>query len=468
MLYGKINSMSSISDTWKAIIDSKLSLLLQAGLCSSPSCSLIPCSKSRRSERPVEDAPDRLSLALEPEVAGLYCQNSDDIHINPQQFTVLDIGGGTVDITSYHIDEDGHICVKGRASGNDWGGTRVNEQFSKFLLTIVNDRDFRQYLHVPDVQLRQQHRADLNKLIYDTFEQQKMIFGDEDDDTKRLPAVLNIPKSFVKFYKQEKLEKALSQKYNNVAELDGSELTIEPQKMKEFFQPSIEQIRRYAFLALEKVKQEVGKLEAIYLVGGFGGCKFIKKVLQDSMHDRYGHQLEIYIPVEHKLAVVCGAIKYRRNPEIIWARKAEYTYGDIIMQRFDANTHDPAYKTKDEKGRDYCRDLFRPFTEIGDAICANEVLQTGSVSPFSSSMTSMAFTVYSSRERNIWYARDVDGKLVSELKQVGTLGFDLQDIPGDYDDKSVVLTIDLSQTEIQLKAHHEKTGKEVKVVLDCL
>ena len=30
----------------------------------------------------------------------------------------------------------------------------------------------------------------------------------------------------------------------------------------------------------------------------------------------------------------------------------------------------------------------------------------------------------------------------------------------------VILTIDFSQTEIHLKAKHEKTGKEVKVVLD--
>jgi len=448
--------------------DSKLSLSLQAGLCSSsPSCSLIPCSKFRKLERPVENAPDRLSLALEPEVAELYCQNSGELHVKPKHFTVLDIGGGTVDITSYHIDEEGHISVKGKASGNDWGGTRVNEQFSKFLQTIVSDTNFRQYLHVPDVQLRQQHRADLNKLIYESFEQQKLHFGDEDDDEKRNPAVIHIPKSFGKFYKQEKLEKVISEKYNGIAELDGMELTIEPQKMKEFFQPAIVQIHRYAFLALEKVKQEVGKLEAIYLVGGFGGCKFVKKAVQDSMNDRFG-EIEVFVPVDHKLAVACGAIKFRCNPEVIWARKAEYTYGDIICIPFNPDIHDPAYKVHNENGRDYCTNLFRPFTEIGDTIRADEVLQTQSITPFSSSMTRMIFTVYLSSERDLWYGRDKDGKLVSELKEVGMLMFDLQDIPGETDDKSVVLTIDFSQTEIQLKACHEKTGKEVKVVLDCL
>ena len=435
-------------------------LSLQAGLCSSPpSCNLIPYSKSSKLERPVENAPDRLSLALEPEAAVLNCRNI----VNPRQFTVLDIGGGTVDITSYHVDEEGHICVRDKASGNDWGGTRVNEQFRNFLQTIVDDEDFQRYLNVTNAQLQQQHRADLNKLIFDVFETQKVLFGDEDNDDKRVPAVITIPNSFGKFYEQKKLEKAVNAKYRNMAELDGLVLSIEPQKMKEFFQPAIDQICKDSFTALDKVKKEVGKPKAIYLVGGFGACKFVKKAIQDIMQQRYGPQLEVFAPIDPKLAVACGAIKFRRNPEVIWARKAEYTFGYVVNSPFDPAIHDPAYKMKNEEGKDYCRDLFQPFTEIGDTIRADEVLQN-SITPFKSSTTHMAVTVYSSSERNIWYARDKDGRLVSGLKEVGTLVFDF---PRESDDRRVVLTIDLSQTEIHLKAHHEKTGKEVKVVLDC-
>lgn len=396
-------------------------------------------------------------------MAGRYCLKSDTFYVNPRHFTLLDIGGDTVDITSYHIDEGGHLCVKDKASGNDCGGKRVNEQFSKFLQTIVSDPNFSQYLHVSSVQLQQQHRADLNKLIYESFEYPKKVFGDEDDDKKRCPAMISIPNSFRRFYKHEKLEEAINKKYYNVAELDGPELTIEPQKMKEFFQPVIEQIGRYAFLALERVKQEVGKLEAIYLLGEFGGCRFIKKALQDIMQDRYGYQLEVFVPVDHKLAVACGAVNFRRNPEIIWACKAEHTYGYVVNSPFDAKFHDPAYKMKNEEGKDYCRDLFQPFIEIGDTIFADKVFQN-SIIPFRSSMTRMAIIIYSSNERNIWYARDKDGKLVYGLKEVGTLIFDF---PRNSDDKRVILTIDFSQTEIHLKAKHEKTGKEVKMVLDC-
>ena len=440
----------------------------QAGLCSSPpSCALVLHNESTKLERPSEDEPDRLSLALEPEGAGLYCHNSGEHSQKPKHFTVLDIGGGTVDITSYCIDDDGRICVVDKASGNDWGGTRVNEKFMEFLGSIVDDPGCNRYLSITDPQLQELHKADFNKLVYGEFEKQKNIFGDEDNDYERVPAVMNIPNTFLKFY-NEKLQAGIQSKYEDVADLEGSELTIEPQQMKKFFEPAIDQICESAFNALERVKKCVKKLEAVYLVGGFGGCKFTKKVVQDTLRDKFGSELNVFVPIEHKMAIACGAVIFRRNPEVIWARKAEATYGDIIAMPFNPDIHDRAHKVIDERGQYYCRDLFRAYSEIGDTICANEVLQNTCL-PFGSYQTELCFRIYSSDERDIKYAKDEDYQIVPVLKSVGNLVFDLTGIPGnDENDKTVILTIDLSQTEIQLKAHHEITGKEVKVVLDTL
>ena len=440
----------------------------QAGLCSSlASCKLMPYSRYKKLERPLEDAPDRLTLALEPEAAGLFCQNSGEHHYKPQHFMILDIGGGTVDITSYCIDQDGHICVVDKASGNDWGGTRVNEKFAAFMETIVNDPGFSQYVAVPDLQLQQQHKADLNKLIYSEFEQQKIIFGDEEN--MEIPAVVYIPSSFMKFYKSEKLKAVINSQYTNIVELDGFELTIKPQKVKEFFQPSIARIFRDTLCALERIKGAGKKLEAVYLVGGFGGCNFIKKVVQDRLQDRYGPELDVFVPIHHKMAIACGAIIFRRNPEIIWSRKAEATYGTIVQSQFKPDIHDTAYKVVKEDGNTYCTNLFQPFIEVGDTICANELLQKTFI-PTRDLDTEICVIVYSSSKREIWYAKDKDNKLASGLQEVGTLVFDTKGIPGENrQEKRVVLTIDLSQAEIQLKAHDEKARKkEVKVVLDTL
>ena len=238
---------------------------------------------------------------------------------------------------------------------------------------------FSQYVTVPDLQQRQQNKADLNKLIQNEFEWQKVIFGDEEE--MQNPAEMYIPNSFTRFYKAEKLRATLTSEYNDVAELDSNELTIQPQKMKEFFEDAIEHICRYAFLALERVKGAGKKLEAVYLVGGFGGCNFIKKVVQDRLQDQYGPELDVFVPIDHKMAIACGAIIFRRNPEIIWSRKVEATYGDVVACPFDSDIHNPAYKLLDERGEYYCRSLFRPYAEVGDTICANEVLKN-SIIPF--------------------------------------------------------------------------------------
>ena len=439
----------------------------QAGLCSSPPiCKLTPYSGSIKLDRPAEADPDRLSLALEPEAAGLFCQSSRDSEhcYKPQYFTVLDIGGGTVDITSYHIDQDGHFHVVDKASGNDWGGTRVNDMFMQFMETVVNDPGFKQYISVPDPQLQQKHKADLNKLIYGEFEQEKALFGRVQDDDKRGPQVINIPHSFLAFY-EKMLQAAIKSHYSDVAELEGHELCIEPQKMKQFFQPAIEKICQSALEALGRIKT---KTEAIYLVGGFGGCNFVKKVVQEYLLKQYDPELKIFVPIENKLAVACGAIIFRRRPEIIWARKAEATYGDTVSAIFIPELHDPAYKTVNEDGVERCSCLFRPFVEVGDTICADNVLQN-TIIPRGSEAKKMRHTIYSSNQRGIWYAKDKDNKHVSGVRKIGMLVFDLEGVTGESrHDKKVILTMDFSQTEIQLRAHHEKSKKEVKVVLDTL
>ena len=368
-----------------------------------------------------------------------------------------------MDITFYHINQEGHICMVDKPSGNDWGGTRVNEKFAQFLETIVDDPGFKQY--ISHQQLQQQHKADLYKLIYGEFERQKIVFGDEEDTTN--PAMLNIPNSIVKFYKQEKLETAINLKYKDLVELDGSELTIQPQKMKEFFQPSIDKICEDAVRALERVKKEVDKLEAIFLVGGFGGCKLIKKVVKDKLQACYGPGLNIFVPIDHKLAIACGAVIFRHNPEVLWFYKAEATYGDILRVPFIAGVHDPAHRIIDERWESLCDGLFRPYVKVGDRISANEVLQVSYI-PLESNQTELQVTVYSAK-RDLWYAKDTSRKLVAGLAEVGTLIFDMSGIPGRSKfDKEIVLTIDLTRTEMHLRAHHEKTGKEVKVVLDTL
>ncbi|VDH96779.1 Hypothetical predicted protein [Mytilus galloprovincialis] len=83
---------------------------------------------------------DNLSLALEPECAAVYCKHDELVKDTGQRnsalqsfrpgskFMVVDLGGGTVDITVSEVLESGKIKEISKASGGKWGGDNINKK----------------------------------------------------------------------------------------------------------------------------------------------------------------------------------------------------------------------------------------------------------------------------------------------------------------------------------------------------
>ena len=155
---------------------------------------------------PEEINPDKLSLALEPESAAVYSQETVVGQIDgdpsaaaisrPTEYMVIDIGGGTVDITT-HLEVDGGIIVQNIPTGNAWGGTKVNKEFSKMLEKILNDSGFERFLQEGKYS---QKMATLNKLFYTEFESQKVLFGRGMSDKE---ISVTLPKMFATFFRRE-------------------------------------------------------------------------------------------------------------------------------------------------------------------------------------------------------------------------------------------------------------------------
>ncbi len=88
---------------------------MQAGLCSYQPCSKLTVASHQVPRTPSEPEPDRLSLALEPESASLYCQemlkrglvapycDNPSGPYTPHSYLLVDIGGGTVDISAHKV-----------------------------------------------------------------------------------------------------------------------------------------------------------------------------------------------------------------------------------------------------------------------------------------------------------------------------------------------------------------------------
>ncbi|XP_045172708.2 heat shock 70 kDa protein 12B-like [Mercenaria mercenaria] len=94
-------------------------------------------------------AANKLSIALEPEAASIFCRHLsvekrlDTTGISIASFPagtiyiVLDAGGGTIDITVHEVQPTGTVKEIKAASGGGWGGTLVDEAFEQLLIDIV-------------------------------------------------------------------------------------------------------------------------------------------------------------------------------------------------------------------------------------------------------------------------------------------------------------------------------------------
>ncbi|XP_019859933.1 PREDICTED: heat shock 70 kDa protein 12A-like isoform X2 [Amphimedon queenslandica] len=267
--------------------------------------------------RPEEVNPQKLSLALEPEVAAIYAQHQSHVlGPPPRRYMVVDIGGGTVDIT-VHNKRNGRISVVLPPMGNTWGGTTVNEAFSAILEEIVDDKGFESFIKSDPIRAK----AALNKFLYEEFEEKKKIIGKK---TKEI--VLTLPALLVSFYGHDKLQKA--RKLKMEYDPDPNKLTIGYDLLEEkVFKPTVDKIIECVRAAFDELTDHI---DTVYLVGGFGGCQFVSKRIEEVITQHRGILYEIIdleCPEQPDLAVVSGAVMWRKDPNIIQSRVADATYG---------------------------------------------------------------------------------------------------------------------------------------------
>ncbi|XP_011407518.1 PREDICTED: heat shock 70 kDa protein 12A-like [Amphimedon queenslandica] len=416
---------------------------------------------------PDEYNPDRLSLALEPESAALYSQEvvADQIESDPDtaiiqrpsDYMVIDAGGGTIDITA-HIEVDGSIVVENIPTGNAWGGTQVNEAFSKILEGIVNDPGFEKFLASGD---QSQTNADIIKIFYTEFETGKLLFGKE--QTKEI--CISFPNRFAKFYNKA-LEAGVKRKSGIDYEDDVLYISKEVVE-SELFGPALKGMIECTLQAIEDNDTD---LSTFYLVGGFGGCSYVHKkvkaAIEESFHGQ-GRSCHVIVPPTPQLAVATGAVMWRKNPEKIKARRSDATYGIGISIPFEDDKHDEYYKFYNEEQKEYkCSDIFDVFLEKGELIEADQVITT-SLTPLRQSDEQATIGIYSTPNLGVQYIKDKDGE--STVTKIGQIVIDIPNPDNLPREKRLIdVTMDFSGTEIQAKAKYHITGEEVKTVCDFL
>ena len=331
-----------------------------------------------------------LKLALEPECAALatcrrmvsrvpYSDQCGD-NIEDKSYLVVDIGGGTVDVTALmHADDKNCYEVVTCAWGRKRGGMNVNDKFMEFLAReIVKDPNYDKFLS-------KNHEENQGSLIAirSTFEKLKIRFCDNatypisEENENNFQLLLD--HKFVKFYGKRFIKKNIQQANDGVAlHKDCYTLIIYFSKMAKLFKEVLEDIAQCAEDAIKEL--DTKSIGAVCITGGFGGCRYVFSYLKATIYKLFaGNEMHVpfWVALDHTVAVSHGAVHYGRNPEIITARTADATYGTIIyialqeekQEQEDRNEPEGFYTNS--QNQKWCRNMFLPLVKQGDRVKAS-------------------------------------------------------------------------------------------------
>lgn len=404
-----------------------------------------------------EKQPHRLSLVFEPEAAAAWCMELSAMDVKDRSdltsslstkgcFVTVDVG--TIDISAHQVNADGRIIVFDLPHGKVYGGTVINNAFITFLeeLTMEKIENF--------CQDSIQHKAEILELKEKTFEEVKLYFADDENETNSFYAV-TLPKSYCQRYQAVLRRGRPSMKDGGAFEFveATNQIRLSKAKMKELAYGSLYQIQECIQTALKSVRV---KPDIMYLVGGFGGSSYVAEHIQNVFQE-----IRVIIPQFHDLAVVRGACLFFKQKPI---RTADATYGTVCKLPYneDNPVHHQAKVVQGKDGTPFCEDLFKPFVHIGEHLDPDYVYETV-YSPIREDQETLRLALYSIRERYVDFVCK-DGKICEGVKQLGCLFIDLKplkDVP--LNQRHVCLLVDFSSVEITISAYHKSKNAEIKL-----
>nr|XP_022296014.1 heat shock 70 kDa protein 12A-like isoform X2 [Crassostrea virginica] len=280
--------------------------------------------------------PRNLELAFEPEVAAVHCMHIPSENLSGirkdlkemsepgRKFAVLDLGGGTADMTIEQNTLDGKINLVHKATGGLWGGDKVNQEFSKFLRNVVGENIFNKFI-----------RENILDFLFinGQFETKKRSIRKDTEGE----IVLQLPVSLCETYVEGTGISLAETIRNSIHSRDISVMrgrfNISAEKCRSFFTGAIIGIIEHAKEMLSK--PEYQDVKHILMVGGFSESPLVIDEMRSCFPDK-----RVIVPVDAGLSVLKGAVLYGHNTDIITSRPSPLTYGLSLYDTFDGRKHD--------------------------------------------------------------------------------------------------------------------------------
>lgn len=393
---------------------------------------------------------DQLTLALEPEAAAIYCkelsvskatekgQQAELESFRPgAQFMILDLGGGTVDITVHEVQRDGTLKELHSPSGGPWGGTMVDKKMEEFLGTLFGK------------DVMQEFKSDSK---YDDLDLQRTIElkKRECKDTKEGKVNIKFPVVLYECYEKKKdnsFAKALANSHFATSVIKKRDrLQIDNDIFLKMFEFSKENLVKHIQYLLHK--QGLRNVRTLMMVGGFSESEIMRNAVKKAFPYK-----QVIVPEQAGIAVVKGAVMFGHNTDSISSRKLPYTYGISTAVPFEAWRH-PVSKKVYRDGMEKCEDVFKTFIKAGTTVVPNKTRVNDTFrAPFVGA-SKATVEIYRSTSETPNYVSDED------CNRIGEIVIDLRG--GSANDRQMIdVTMLFGDTVLHVEAKEHGTQNKV-------
>ncbi|KAK3856539.1 hypothetical protein Pcinc_037148 [Petrolisthes cinctipes] len=371
-------------------------------------------------------------------------------------YAVVDCGGGTVDITVHQMTDraTGHLKELHKATGGPHGSTGVDAEFEKFLETIFGE----DFLNT----FRQQRPAAYVDLMI-AFESRKR----NASPYRSNPLNIALPFSFIDLYRKFKgkdVEWAIKRQHERLGVRWSAQgmLRVEQEAMRRLFIPTLNNITQ----AIEQVVSapEVGRLQYMFLVGGFAESELLQKHIRDT----FGHRVNVIIPQGMGLAILRGAVQFGLDPGVVTVRRSRLTYGVGVLNRYQPTIHPPEKRVV-AAGSEWCADVLDRFVVVDESVAVGDVV-VRSYTPATPAQNTVILHLYATQRH--------DAKFVTEegVERVGTLHLELgaSSVNNNNNNnrtttrREITVHMKFGDTEVKASAVDHYSGQCVKANIDFL
>ncbi|KAK6340686.1 hypothetical protein TWF696_009009 [Orbilia brochopaga] len=268
----------------------------------------------------------QVSVSLrEPEAAILYTINHGIKNLMPagQCIVLCDAGGGTVDIASYKVVQHlprPRIEQINIVTGRTCGSIKVDLAFKRFLLDECLSAHWRTFL------LRAENMGHLHRMC--------KLFSDRKEAFNNGPSTQGT-----------NINIQVSPPELTGLNINGGYLNITREKMREFFNESIDGTLACLREHIGKCISEDLSVKSIFLVGGLGSSKYLHQKVKEYATNLFRGSVEVIKPRDAEYAVVRGAIESHQqfllgNEDSITLRVCPASYGVRVCEEWNPKKHD--------------------------------------------------------------------------------------------------------------------------------